>query len=129
MSSLTLSTKVLIALLALGTMTTSALACAPSPDADTNSSPGGVVVSGPATDEVPVNWDEVTADEVLTPAVRDRILQAVATDLDRPAANLRIAAAETATFDGCMGIYVPDQMCTAIALFGLRVVVTDGDHS
>ncbi|PSR14332.1 hypothetical protein C8255_24275 [filamentous cyanobacterium CCP3] len=28
-----------------------------------------------------------------------------------------------------MGIYVPDQMCTAIAISGLRVVVTDGEQS
>ncbi|HSM80885.1 MAG TPA: hypothetical protein VLS96_04325 [Nodosilinea sp.] len=129
MSPFTLSTKALITLLALGTMTASALACAPMPDTGTTSSPGEAVVADPATEAFPDNWEEADIEAVLTPAVRDRILQTVATDLDRPAADLRIAAAETATFDGCMGIYVPDQMCTAIALFGLRVVVTDGDHS
>ncbi len=129
MSSLTLSTKALMTLLALGTMTASAIACAPIPDSGTTPSPGETVVADPATEAVPGNWEEATVDEVLTPVVRDRILQTVAIEVDRPATALRIATAETATFDGCMGIYVPDQMCTAIALFGLRVVVTDGDQS
>ncbi len=116
-------------LLALGTMTASAIACAPLPDAGTTSSPGEAVVADPAIEPFPDDWEAVEIDQVLTPAVRDRILQTVATDLDRSVADLRMAAAETATFDGCMGIYVPDQMCTAIALFGFRVVVTDGDQS
>jgi hypothetical protein len=61
--------------------------------------------------------------------VRDRILQTVAAEVDRSAAALDIAAAETAIWDGCMGIYEPDQMCTMIAISGLRLVVTDGDQS
>ncbi len=128
MSSFTLSTKALFTLLALGTMTASAIACAPTPDTVTTPSPGESVVADPAA-EFPDDWNGANIDEVLTPAVSQRILQTVATDLDRPAADLRIAAAETATFDGCMGIYVPDQMCTMIAMAGLRVVVTDGDQS
>ena len=115
-------------LFALGTLTTGALACAPLPDAET-SSPGEAVVVDPATDEQPGDWGDANVDDVLTPAVRTRILQNVALDLDRPVETLRIAAAETATFDGCMGLYVPDMACTAIAIFGLRVVVTDGDQS
>ncbi|PZV02729.1 MAG: hypothetical protein DCF32_14700, partial [Leptolyngbya sp.] len=49
--------------------------------------------------------------------------------LTPPASALRIAAAEAATWDGCMGIYEPDQFCTMIAMVGLRLVVTDGDQS
>ena len=136
MSSLTLSTKALVTLLALGTMTASALAkpsnleiaCAPLPDTGTTPSPGESIGADPTT-EFPDNWEEATVDEVLTPEVRDRILQTAAAEVDRPAADLRIAAAETATFDGCMGIYVPNQACTMIAIFGLRTVVTDGDQS
>ncbi len=129
MSPSTLSTKALMTLIALGTLTASAIACAPSPDTGTTTSPEEVVVADPDTEAFPDNWEEADVDQVLTPAVRDRILQTVATDVDRPAADLRIAAAETATFDGCMGIYVPNQMCTMIAMAGLRVVVTDGDQS
>lgn len=128
MSVLTISTKALMTLLALGTLTASAIACAPLPDTGTTPSPGETEVTDPAA-EFPDNWEEATVDEILTPAVRDRILQTVATDLDRPAADLRIAAAETATFDGCMGIYVPNQACTMIAMAGLRVVVTNDDQS
>lgn len=127
MSPLTLSTKALMTLLALGTMTASAIACAPIPDTGTTSSSGETEVSEPA--EIPADWNGANIDEVLTPAVRDRILQTVAAEVDRPASDLRIASAETATFDGCMGIYVPDQMCTMIANSGLRVVVTDGEQS
>lgn len=130
MTFFTFSTKSLMTLLALGTLATSTLACAPLPDAEeTTSSPGGAVVVDPSTDEQPGDWGDTDADEVLTPAVRDRILQNIALDLGRPVETLRITAAETATFDGCMGIYVPDLACTAIAIFGLRVVVTDGDQS
>ncbi|MGF1569557.1 MAG: hypothetical protein ACFCVD_16065 [Nodosilinea sp.] len=128
MSSLTLSTQALMTLFTLGTMTASAF-CAPLPDRGTMPSPGEPVVSEPAAEELPDDWDGADVDEVLTPTVRDLILQSVAIDLDRPVADLRIAAAETATFDGCMGIYGPDQICTAIAIFGLRMVVTDGDQS
>jgi hypothetical protein len=126
MSSFTLSTKALITLLALGVLSAGAIACAPLPDA--TPTPEENRVSDPLQ-VVPSPGEEATVDEILTPELRDRILQAVASEVDRPAANLRIAAAETATFDGCMGIYVPNQACTMIAIFGLRVVVTDGDQS
>lgn len=129
MSSLTASTKALLTLLVLGSLTASAVACAPMPDANTPPSPGETGGSDSTTEPITDNWEEATIDEVLTPEVQDRILQTVAIEVDRPATDLRIAAAETATFDGCMGIYEPDQVCTMIAIFGLRVVVTDGDQS
>ncbi len=128
MQSLTASTRILAVLLVFGSLTTGAIACAPLPDPEPSPSPAEPMGSDP-TAEFPDDWHDADIDEVLTPVVRDRILQAVATDVDRPATDLRIAAAETATFDGCMGIYVPDQACTMIAIFGLRVVVTDDDQS
>ncbi|WOD40284.1 hypothetical protein [Nodosilinea sp. E11] len=105
-----------------------AVACQPSPPpaADGN---GDIVTPSPEPQPLPVDGDQAEVDAVLTPAVRDRILQTVAAEVNRPAAALRIADAETTTWDGCMGVYVPDQMCTMIAIFGLRVVVTDGDQS
>ncbi len=129
MSSLTLANQALMTLLALGTMTASAIACVPIPDTGTTPTPAEPVVSEPADEGLPTDWNQADMNKVLTPTVRQRILQGVAIDLDRPVEELRIATAETATFDGCMGIYVPDQMCTMIAIFGLRVVVTDGDQS
>ncbi|QQE67543.1 hypothetical protein GFS31_42560 (plasmid) [Leptolyngbya sp. BL0902] len=130
MTFFTFSTQALTTLLALATLTTGAMACAPLPDAEeATPSPGGAVVVDPSTDEQPSHWIDTDAEDVLTPAVRNRVLQNIAFDLGRPVETLRIAAAETAIFDGCMGIYVPDLACTEIALFGLRVVVTDGDQS
>jgi hypothetical protein len=129
MQVLTASTKALLTLLVLGSLTTSAIACAPLPEADTPSFPGETGGSGSPDEPVSDNWGEATVEELLTSAVQDRILQTVAIDVDRSIEDLRIAAAETATFDGCMGVYVPDQACTMIAIFGLRVVVTDGDQS
>ncbi|MBE9159848.1 hypothetical protein IQ265_23875 [Nodosilinea sp. LEGE 06152] len=130
MTSFTFKTKTLMALvglLALGTTAVGAVACAPLPDS--GATPGETVES-PSNSEVPPYSGELgQVDDVLTPEVRETILQTVAADVDRPVADLRIAAAETATWDGCMGIYVPDQMCTMIAISGLRLVVTDGEQS
>ncbi|WP_159786196.1 hypothetical protein [Sodalinema gerasimenkoae] len=129
MQVLTTSTKALLMLGVLVTLTTSAIACAPMPDAGTPSFSEETKDSDPVSVGEANNGEEATVDEILTPAVQDRILQTVAIEVDRPLEELRIAAAETATFDGCMGIYEPDQICTMIAIFGLRVVVTDGDQS
>lgn len=130
MTSFNIKTKTLMALvglLALGTTAVGAVACAPLPEP--GATPGDPIES-PSNPEVPTyNGEPGQVDDVLTPEVRDTILQTVAADVDRPVADLRIAAAETATWDGCMGIYVPDQMCTMIAISGLRVVVTDGEQS
>lgn len=126
MAPLSLKTKSLIALLALGAIAVqgAAVACSIAPGAE----PGEFLEQSeprPALEPLA----EVPVDDLLTPEVRDRILQTVAAEVDRPAADLRIAAAETATWDGCMGIYEPDQFCTMIAIAGLRLVVTDGDQS
>ncbi|TVQ12373.1 MAG: hypothetical protein EA368_03995 [Leptolyngbya sp. DLM2.Bin27] len=123
MVSLSLKTKTLIALLALGAaaLQVTAVACSVNPG------------PGPAPEQSvtpsPAEGETADIDQLLTPEVRDRILQTVAAEVDRPAAALDIVAAETATWDGCMGIYEPNQMCTMIAISGLRLVVTDGDQS
>lgn len=110
----------LISLLTLGATSVGAMACAPYPQADNQ----------PLPNEQPEPRPQLEpADEQLTPEASDRILQTVASEVGRPASNLRIVAAEAATWDGCMGIYVPDQACTMIAIFGQRLVVTDGDQS
>lgn len=130
MAPLPLKTKSLMALLALGAIAVQgvAVACSIAPGTE----PGEFLEQSeprPALEPIAENWEDVAVDDLLTPAVRTRILQTVAAEVDRPAADLRIAAAETATWDGCMGIYEPDQLCTAIAIAGLRLVVTDGDQS
>lgn len=126
MAPLSLKTKSLIALLALGAIAVqgAAVACSIAPGAESGEF---LEQSEPRPALEPLA--EVPVDDLLTPEVRDRILQTVAAEVDRPAADLRIAAAETATWDGCMGIYEPDQFCTMVAIAGLRLVVTDGDQS
>lgn len=123
MAPLSLKTKSLIALLALGAIAIqgAAVACL-APTLEPGEFPE-------QSEPRPGNWEEVTVDDLLTPEVSNRILQTVAAEVDRPVADLRIAAAETATWDGCMGLYEPDQLCTAIALARLHLVVTDGDQS
>ncbi|MGB3199407.1 MAG: hypothetical protein WBA99_00805 [Nodosilinea sp.] len=126
MTSVTFKTKTLMALvglMALGTTAVGAVACAPVPDGAT---PGDAIESP----ELPPAGEEPgQLDNGLTPEVRETILKTVAADVDRPVAELRIAATETATWNGCMGIYEPNQACTMIAISGLRVVVTDGEQS
>ncbi|MBD2230770.1 hypothetical protein [Phormidium tenue] len=133
MAPLPLQTKTLIALLALGTIAIQGMAAA---CIDPSSGAGGFPEQSeprpalePNPEPRPGNWEVVTVEDLLTRAVSRRILRAVAAEVNRPASALRIAAAEPATWDGCMGIYEPDQFCTMIAISGLRLVVTDGDQS
>lgn len=131
MVSLPLRTKALMALLALATTASqvSAVACSMAPGPEPGVAPGQSVSPGPGSEPPVDTWEAVAVDDLLTPEVRQRILQTVATEVNRPVSTLRIAAAEPATWDGCMGIYVRNQACTMIAILGLRLVVTDGDHS
>ena len=125
MNAFTAKTKTLltlVGLLALSSTAVGAIACAPVPRPDSGSVPEETAIPNPTPEPIEL-------EAVLTPEVSDRILLAVAADVDRPVSTLRIAASEPATWDGCMGIYEPDQACTMIAIFGLRVVVTDGDQS
>ncbi|MBD2114674.1 MULTISPECIES: hypothetical protein [Cyanophyceae] len=138
MAPLPLRTKTLIALLALGTIATQGMAAA---CIDPNLGVGQLPEQSeprPAQPEPrpalepeprPGNWEAATVEDLVTRAMSRRILRTVASEVDRPISSLRIAAAETATWDGCMGIYEPDQFCTMIAISGLRLVVTDGDQS
>lgn len=115
----------LVSLLVLGTVTAHVSAMAqsrsqPVPDPHA-SSPDPMFLLPP---EEPIN-----VDHLLTPAVVAQILRTVAEDVGLEASSLRIASSESATWDGCMGIYQPNQACTMIAISGMRLVVTDGDRS
>ncbi|HEY9620483.1 MAG TPA: hypothetical protein V6C78_08940 [Crinalium sp.] len=61
--------------------------------------------------------------------VSDRLLQAVADEVNVPVASLRITEAQPAVWDGCMGIFVPGRMCTQIAISGYRVIVAGENQS
>ena len=65
----------------------------------------------------------------LLPEASDRLLQTIAQSENVPLESLSVAEAQPATWDGCMGIFEPDQACTQIAIFGWRAIVTDGNQS
>ncbi|WP_346290873.1 hypothetical protein [Sphaerothrix gracilis] len=55
-----------------------------------------------------------------------RLLQAVAEQVNQPIDRLSVLEVQSATWDGCLGVYQPDLACTAIALAGFRTLVSDG---
>ncbi|MBW4463315.1 MAG: hypothetical protein KME47_24205 [Nodosilinea sp. WJT8-NPBG4] len=129
MAPLPLQTKTLFALLAVGTIAIQGMAAACS---GPGLGPGELLGSDPRPAQPeprPGNWEVATVENLVPRPVSRRILRTVAAEVDSPISDLRIAAAEAATWDGCMGIYAPDQLCTMIAISGLRLVVTDGDQS
>ncbi len=61
--------------------------------------------------------------------VAQRLLQVAARELRLPMGQLQIAEAKTATWDGCLGVYGPDTVCTQIALNGWQAILTNGSRS
>ncbi|MGC1310174.1 MAG: hypothetical protein WA885_23340 [Phormidesmis sp.] len=55
-----------------------------------------------------------------------RLLQTVAEQVNKPVDSLQVLEVQSATWSGCLGVYVPDMACTAIALAGFRTLITDG---
>ena len=55
-----------------------------------------------------------------------RLLQTVADQVDKPVDSLQVLEVQAATWNGCLGIYISDMACIAIALAGFRTVITDG---
>jgi len=60
--------------------------------------------------------------------VRDRVLETAAREFNLSTRQLRVAEAEPRTWNGCLGIEEPGMLCTQIAIFGWRVVLTDGSQ-
>ncbi len=55
-----------------------------------------------------------------------RLLQTVAEQVNKPVDSLQVLEVQAATWSGCLGVYVPDRACTAIAIAGFRTLITDG---
>jgi hypothetical protein len=68
-------------------------------------------------------------DRELSPKAAQILLQRVAQDQRLAPSQLKITAVTPATFDGCLGIYRPNQFCTMIAWFGWKVAVTSPQRS
>ncbi|MGI0487246.1 hypothetical protein ACN4EK_17525 [Pantanalinema rosaneae CENA516] len=59
----------------------------------------------------------------LPPPIVDLLFATIARQEKVPANTLKVVEAQPKTWDGCMGIYKPGQMCTRIAIAGYRVIV------
>jgi hypothetical protein len=66
---------------------------------------------------------------VLPPPVANKLIRRVARDTNIFANKLRISEVKTANFDGCLGVYRPQQVCTKILIQGYSVLVTSPDRT
>jgi hypothetical protein len=65
----------------------------------------------------------------LPPQVVDRLFETIAREAKVPANTLKVIESQPRTWDGCMGIFEPDQFCTQIAISGYRVIVMGDQQS
>lgn len=61
---------------------------------------------------------------VLPQPVASKLIGQVARDTKIPSEKLRITEVRSKTYDGCLGIYRPNQTCTEIAIRGWQSIVT-----
>jgi hypothetical protein len=61
---------------------------------------------------------------VLPQPVASKLIEQVAKETNTPSGKLRITEVKAKTYDGCLGIYRPAQMCTKIAIKGWQSIVT-----
>jgi hypothetical protein len=66
---------------------------------------------------------------VLPQPVASKLIRRVARDTNIFANKLRVSEVKTANFDGCLGIYRPQQACTKILIQGYSVLVTSPDRT
>jgi formaldehyde-activating enzyme involved in methanogenesis len=66
---------------------------------------------------------------VLPQPVASKLIQQVAKETNTPSGKLRIAEVKAKTYDGCLGIYRPNQACTKIAIQGWQAILTSPDRT
>jgi hypothetical protein len=66
---------------------------------------------------------------VLPQPVASKLIQQVARETNTPSGKLRITEVKATTYDGCLGIYRPAQMCTKIAIKGWQSIVTSPNRT
>jgi hypothetical protein len=66
---------------------------------------------------------------VLPQPVASKLIQQVARATQTSPGKLRITAVRAKTYDGCLGIYRPNQACTEIAIQGWAAIVTSPDRT
>ncbi len=82
--------------------------------------------STPALAQTP---SENSPQSVLPPAVAQRLQQFAATELNIAPRRLKIKAINSQVFDGCLGIFQPNRVCTKIGIRGWQVVISNGQRS
>jgi hypothetical protein len=70
-----------------------------------------------------------SSNRTLPPKIAQALLKRVAKDTRFGTRNLKITEVKPTTFDGCLGIYRPNQACTTILLFGWQAIVTTPQNS
>ena len=60
---------------------------------------------------------------VLPQPVASKLIQQVARETNTPSGKLRITEVRAKTYDGCLGIYRPNQACTKIAIQGWQSMI------
>ncbi len=59
--------------------------------------------------------------------ISQQLLATVAEQVGQPVAQLQVLEVQGAVWDGCLGIFEPNQACTKQALAGFRTIVSDGE--
>jgi hypothetical protein len=74
-------------------------------------------------------FSEASFGEFTTETSR-RLLKTVAGQVKRPPSTLKVLQVEPAVWSGCFGIFESNQQaCTAIAIYGWRVIIGDGQQT
>jgi hypothetical protein len=82
------------------------------------------------TDNTGKNLRLETAPQSILPlAIARKLRQFAAADLGVTLSKLRVSTIKPRTFDGCLGIFKPNQACTKIAIPGWQAVLTNGRRS
>jgi hypothetical protein len=55
-----------------------------------------------------------------------QLLKTVSSDVKQPLSKLQVLEVQPAVWNGCLGIFEPDQACTMQAIAGFRTIITDG---
>jgi hypothetical protein len=66
---------------------------------------------------------------VLSQPVARKLLQKISQETNFPLTKLRITEVKDKTYDGCLGIYRPNQVCTKIGIPGWQAIVTSPNQT
>ena len=80
-----------------------------------------------ALEPLPGNADFAKGD--FSAEVSQQLLKTAAQQVQQPANQLQVLEVQPAVWNGCLGIFEPDQACTAIAIAGFRTVISNGQTS